>query len=269
MTMLAVLPNLPAKSTSHEKVQDGAVIVGDGEIAAIDIDYIQSELTKYNTKLTSLNSALSYDAAMIAELALVSAGLDAALAWVKAMADMAIGIFSAIGGEFRDLSIAFDSMNDATQATINAIRAGTIPDLMQDVAKDSQKIFQGFKNNDDFLDQTAKLLILLIDGIEDIENAGKDFLDRYNEFDPEIGADDIARIGIKWETTVDLIADHLEAVTQAGASGGKAVIYAENYIERMKFYIPQISALLQSRLDFQFDLMDTLAAYVRAKTNRT
>ncbi|KAL5259859.1 hypothetical protein ACHWQZ_G010095 [Mnemiopsis leidyi] len=238
----------------------------DGELAAIDIAYIQSELEKYDRKLVSLNWALSYDAEMIAEMAVISAGLDAALAWVKAIADMAIGIFSAIGGEFGDLSNAFDSMNDATQATINAIRAGTIPNLIKGVAQDSQKIFQGFKDNDNFLDQTAKLLKLESEnGIEDIESVRQAFLDRYNEFDPQVGVDDIAKIGIQWETIVDLIADTLEGITQAGASGGKAVIYAENYIERMKFYIPQISALLQSRFDFQFDLMDTLAAYLRAK----
>ena len=238
----------------------------DSEIAAIDIAYIQSELEKYDRKLVILNQKLSYDSAMIAEMAVISAGLDAALAWIKAIADMAIGIFSAIGGEFGDLSNAFDSMNDAAQATINAIRAGTIPNLIKEVVVDSAKIFQGFKANDDFLDQTAKLLKLESeDGIEDIASARQSFIDRYNEFDPQVGVDDIARIGIKWETIIDLIADTFEGVTQAGASGGKAVIYAENYIERMRFVIPQISALLQSRFDFQFDLMDTLAAYLRSR----
>ena len=240
----------------------------DGEIAAIDITYIQSELRKYEIKLRDMNWALSYDAEMIAEMAVFSAGLDAALAWVKAVADMAIGIFSAVGGEFGDLSNAFDSMNDATQATINAMRVGTIPRLIRDVAEDSQKIFTGFQDNGDFLTQTADLLHHESEEGPELENIAsirEAFLDRYNEFDPKVGVDDIARISVQWETIIDLLADTLEGITQAGASGGKAVAYSNNYIERMRFFIAQISALLQARFEFQFDLMDTLAAYLRSQ----
>ena len=242
----------------------------DGEIAAMDISFINNRLDKFTEKLTNLNESLYFDATYISDATVISTSIDAALSWVRAIAKMAVGISSAIGGKFGDLISGFDAVNEATQSTINAIRAGTIPKLIKDVKGDSEAIFKGFENTRKFLTLTADLLDLeKKEGIEDIEGTRQAFLDRYDEFDPEVGTDDIARMSVKWETIVDLIGISLDGITQAGASGGKAVIYANNYIERMKFYLPQITALLQSRFNFQFDLMNTLAAYLRAKLAET
>ncbi|KAL5267275.1 hypothetical protein ACHWQZ_G004344 [Mnemiopsis leidyi] len=245
----------------------------DGDIAAADIGYIQSELEKYDNKLYSLNWALQYNAEEISELALISASLDAAFAWAKTVADMAIGIFSAIGGSFGEISAAFDSMNDATQKTLNAVRAGNLADLISDVSKDAQTIFNGFDANEDFLTLTAQLVRQeggdQVIAMEELEGIRQEFLERYNAYSPQVGSDDIARMGAKWETIIDLIDEIFAEVTHAGASGAKGVVYAGNYIEQMKFVVPQISALLESRFDFQFDLMDSLAANLRAQLARS
>ena len=245
----------------------------DGDIAEADIAYIQSELEKYDYKLQMLQWALQYNAEEISELAKISAAIDAAFAWAKAVADMAIGIFSAIGGSFGEISAAFDSMNDATQKTLNAVRAGTLAELIGDVSEDAETIFNGFDANEDFLTLTANLVKQQggeeVIAMEELDGIREEFLERYNAYSPQVGSDDIARMGAKWETIIDLIDEIFAEVTHAGASGAKGIVYAGNYIEQMRFVVPQITALLESRFDFQFDLMDSLAANLRAQLARS
>ena len=72
-----------------------------------------------------------------------------------------------------------------------------------------------------------------------------------------------------FEAILDLLVETLEGMVDTFAYGANKFIYKGNYMEKMKSTVAQLISLMQSRFDYQFDLLDSLAAYVRAQLARS
>jgi hypothetical protein len=160
-------------------------------------------------------------------------------------------------------------MDEATASTVNTIRVGTLDKIIEAVNDDIKMVYSAFNRNKDHLDRATKIVQYELKnedaGEINIKEVREEFLASYNDYDPQVNTADIARLDQGWNNFFDVLTNSLDDMTQAAASAIKGVLYESNIIEHMALLMPQITALLESRFEYQFELMDTLAVYLRAK----
>ena len=235
----------------------------DSDIAAADIGYISDSLDKFERQTMQLSTDLNYVAEKLANKTLSAATLDALLAWSKAMTAIIVGYFSGAGDKLN----AWDKVDEAAAATANAVRADTLEKLMSDVNADMEKILEAFKENMASLNSAREIIEYESNpnGLININDTQRRFLKAYKDYTPQVNTADIARLDQGWNNVLDVIRDTLNDMSQSLSSIEKGIIYANNYLEDMAKLIPQITALLESQFEYQFDLMDSLAVNLRAK----
>ena len=239
----------------------------DNDIAGVEIAGITVALDELKEKQLQLTNELQKVSQQLASITRVASVLDAVSAWVKTFVSTGLGI---LGIFFKDVSGIVDSwdrLDEAAASTANAVRVGTLGNLLRAVNKDLLKVYSGFDRNRVLLEDTKKIVKCEESSVNpvDIDEIRRRFLAAYNQYDPQVSPADIARLNQGWTNAIDVIRDSLADMTQSAASIPKGIIYASNNLEEMALLIPQVTALLQSRLEYQTELMDTLAVSVRAK----
>ena len=242
----------------------------DNDISAADIGYISDSLDKFERQTTQLIKDLNTVAEKLADKTLIAAGVDAAFAWLKAATATTIGVLALInpaGSDPSGMLNAWDKMDEAAAATANAIRAGTLEKLMKETNAYMEKVLRGFEENMASLHDARKIIEYESNpnGQTNIDDTRRRFLKAYQDYTPQVNTADIAKLDQGWIEILDTIKSSLDDMSQAVASALKGEIYAKNYLEEMAILIPQITALLESQFEYQFDLMDSLAVNLRAQ----
>ena len=239
----------------------------DSDIAAADIGYISGALDKFQEQTDNLVRDINRVSSTLEGITEIASILDSVLAWQKAGAAATLGVMGAMAGDPSGLMDAWDRVDDAIASTVNAVRVGTIEDLLRDVTADMKQVFSAFARNRELLNDARSIVEYESNpnGQTDIGDTRRRFLEAYNAYDPQVNTADIARLDQGWNNVLDVIRDSLDDMTQSASSALKGEIYAKNYLEEMALLIPQITALLESRYEYQFDLMDSLAVNLRAK----
>ena len=239
----------------------------DSDIAVADIGYISAALKTFKKETFSLFGKIYEVAVTLEGITEMASVIDSVLAWSKAAGSTAAGVFGATTGDPSGLVDARDKIDEAIASTVNAVRVGTIEGLLKDVTEDMFKVLSAFERNRELLEDAEKIVEYESNpnGGSDIDETRKRFLEAYNAYDPQVSTADIARLDQGWNNVLDVIRDSLDDMSQSGSTALKGEIYAKNYLEEMAKLIPQITALLESQYDYQFDLMDSLAVNIRAK----
>ena len=236
----------------------------DADIAEADMGYIEGALAKFKRKEGYLSNELIKISREISLETQGAAILDSISAWMKVVATTIAACFDPSGA--MDI---WDKVDEAAASTANTIRATTLPELMADVKSRLMKVHSAFDKNRGLLLDTMDIVTyeenLEVGDTGDIDVVRRRFLEAYQDYDPQVSPDDISGLEQAWTNVLDVIRDSLGDMTQSAASAVKGHIFASNKIEEMARLIPEITALLESRYDYQFDLMDTLAVSLRAK----
>ena len=244
----------------------------DGDIAKADIGYIVAALEKFSEKRRKLSSKFEELSERLLVTTTTLAAVNAAAAMLKAALTATLAAASAATGDFGGLVDTMDKMNEAADATLNVVKTARVAIFIKSVKKDMSKITKGLKTNAKLL-ENAKNIVLWESGKGSadpalMEKIRYEFLQAYNDYDPQVNSADIARINEGMENILNVIKESLEGVTETGSiviAAGKTAIIASGDIEAMASVIPQIIALMESQFEYQFDYMDSLAAYLRAK----
>ena len=240
----------------------------DNDIAEADIGYITNSLDKFKRKQDELTEELKDISDRLAAETKDASSADSLSAWLKFSVSLALGIVGIIGKDPSGLMDAWDKLDETAAATANAIRAGTLENLMEEVNSDLSTVYSAFNKNRDLLDDAMDIVKYESnpDSSGEISDTRRTrFLAAYNAYDPGVITVDIVRLDERWTNVLEVIKASLDDMSQAAASVFRGKIYAKNYIEDMAVLISEITALLESRFEFQFNLMDALAASLRAK----
>ena len=242
----------------------------DGDIAKADIGYIVAALDKFSDDQRKLSLDFDELALRLITVTQTVARANAAAAWYKAFVTTAFAAVSASTGDMSGFIDAWDKTDEATEAALEVAKSEKLTELISDLTADMDKIADGFKDNRLLLDN-AHDIVLWESGQEtadpeDKENTKWEFLQAYNDYDPQVYTADIEKIGQGMSNVLDVIKEVLDGSTQfAAATAGKGQIVASTTLEDMASLIPQITALMDARFEYQFDYMDSLAAYLRAQ----
>lgn len=242
----------------------------DAEIAKADTIFITGKLTEFKKTAADLQQKLVYDTSKLQVEGTVIKSIDATFMWLKAVGSGISAVIGIMGGDFGGFADTADRIDAAARATLEAVKGGAIREQIDIATASFKKIAEGFQKNQVHLENTKKI----IDKLEAEETSGdefkkiqEDFLKSYNDYTPQVSEAQIAELDAAWNAVVENLETLVDSVETKEAIAAATYIFVGNHLFKLKIAVPQLSQTLSNRYDYQFDLMDSLTATVRAHTS--
>ena len=161
-----------------------------------------------------------------------------------------------------------DATAELSKAIANLIKVGTIKEDFEKLMKMSNEIGEKFGENHHFLTQTAKLVPSVASKLTkgEFENAKTQFLEMYTAYSPTVTAPEITEIGEMWNTVVDEACKIIEGSSGAVSSAIESESQYNGNCWKTKIKIAKMIETYVEIYEFQFEWIETLANYMRAKT---
>ena len=234
----------------------------DGEIAKGDIDDIVGELEGFRNQQNKLTAEFTELSTKLIDQTQAVAAANAVIAWLKVYATTALAVVSAATGDASGFIDAWDKTDEAVEAALNAVRSETLSTLMTELTGEMEMIKNNLDAGKELLDQ-ARQIVQSESGdepadLDTMKQVQWEFLQAYNSFSSGVSNANIQKIDQGMSNVLDVISEVLSESTQAIASvAGKGEIIKSNGLEDMALLIPQITALLESRLEYQDDYINS------------
>ena len=187
--------------------------------------------------------------------------------WLKAIASGITAVMGALSGDLGGFADTADRIDAAAKATLEAVQAGQIREQIDIATESFKKIGEGFQKNRVHLENTKKI----IDKLQAEETSGdefkklqEEFLKSYNDYTPQVSEAQIAERDAAWSAVVDNLEDTVDSANTKEAIAAVTYIFIGNHVFKLKIAVPQLSQTLSNRFDYQFELMDSLTATIRA-----
>ncbi|KAJ7321450.1 hypothetical protein OS493_035024 [Desmophyllum pertusum] len=242
----------------------------DAEIAKADTIYITGKLDEFKNTAAKLQQQLEYDTSKLQMEGTIIKSIDATFMWLKAIGSGISAVIGVMGGDIGGFADAADSIDAAAKATLEAVKGGAIREQIT-IATDKFRIIgEGFKQNRGHLENTKKIVDKLEaedTSSDEFKKIQKDFVKSYNDYTPQVSEAQIAELDAAWSAVVDNLETLVDSMETKEAIAGATYIFVGNHLFKLKIAVPQLAQTLSNRFDYQFDLMDSLTATVRAQTS--
>ena len=213
----------------------------DNSTAKNEMNYLLEKLDDFNKQQLQLNGKLQ-------EISTSALNEEGTLTWLQLTGSAALGLLNAFSGDA-------DALNTTYKAsTAEGDREG----LMERINSDLSKLFSAISRNKDLLGMAMSIVEYEAnpDGSVDINDIEKRFLDTYQDYDPQVNSTDFKRFDKGLKNFMGSL-----RVSVNDTTNDESFVAQAELVE----LVHQIPTVLQSRFEFQLDLMDTLAVFVRAK----
>lgn len=242
----------------------------DAEIAKADTIFITGKLKEFKKTAADLQQKLYYDTSKLQVEGTVIKSIDATFMWLKAFGSGISAVIGIMGGDFGGFAEAADRIDAAARATLEAVKGGAIREQIDIATASFKRVAEGFQKNQDHLENTKKI----IDKLEaeqtsddEFKKIQGDFLKSYNDYTPQVSEAQIAELDAAWNAVVENLETLVDSVETKEAIAAATYIFVENHLFKLKIAVPQLGQTLSNRFDYQFDLMDSLTATMRAHTS--
>ena len=94
------------------------------------------------------------------------------------------------------------------------------------------------------------------------------FIKAYSDYTPKVNRARLAKNDALWDTFKSETCDLLFGAQGAGAAVGQGVVGGMLLCEKLEGTLAEFSALRENVFDFQFDLVDSLAAVIRGNVGK-
>jgi len=242
----------------------------DLEIANADTGFITTKLDEFTKTAKELNDKLEYDGSQLQLEGTLIKSVDAVFMWMKTIGSGIMAVLGAMGGDFSGFADTADRIDAAARATLEAVKGGAIREQIQISTERFKTIADGFQDNREQLDNVKKIIDKLKEkdvSSDEFKEISKDFIQSYNDYTPKVNSAQIAELDAAWGLVVDNLENLMDSVETKEGIAAATKYFVKNQFFKIKLVVPQLSETLSNRFDFQFDLMDSLAATVRAHTS--
>ena len=242
----------------------------DLEIAKADTAFIMGKLNEFKTTAAELQLNLDYDTKALRLEGVIVKSIDATFKWLKAIGSGGFAIVSALTGDFSGFIDAIDRVDDAAKATLEVVKGDAIREQITIATDTFNAIAEGLRKNSVHLENTKNIIDKLeANQINDDEFKilQKRFLQSYNDYTPQVSEAQIAKLDSAWNAVVENLEELIDSVKTVEGIAASTNIFVRNHFFKLKIAVPQLTQTLSNRFDFQFDLMDSLTATVRAYTS--
>lgn len=242
----------------------------DKAIAQADTIFITGKLDEFKETAAKLQKNLEYDTSKLQMEGTIIKSIDATFMWLKAIGSGILAVMGAMGGDFGGFADTADRIDAAARATLEAVKGGAIREQIT-IATDKFRIIgEGFQKNRGHLENTKKIIAKLEveeTSSDEFKKIQEEFLKSYNDYTPQVSEAQIAELDAAWNAVVDNLETLIDSVETKEAIAGATYIFVGNHLFKLKIAVPQLAQTLSNRFDYQFELMDSLTATVRAYTS--
>ena len=242
----------------------------DKAIAQADAVFITSKLDEFQNTAEKLQKKLENDTSKLQKEGTIIKSIDATFKWLKAIGSGISAIMGAMVGDIDGFADTADRIDDASRTTLEALKGGKIREQIT-IANDTfRRIEEGFRKNRVHLENTKKIIAKLEaeeTSSDEFKKIQEDFLKSYNDYTPQVSEAQIAELDAAWNAVVDNLETLIDSVETKEAIAGATYIFVGNHLFKLKIAVPQLGQTLSNRFNYQFELMDSLTAMVRAYTS--
>ena len=230
-------------------------------IANADVEFIAGKLKEFQTRYSGLQHKLKTDLgnAMTASLVSLTAQLvEATIALAIKIAQESNPVKALLGGIDADgiRDQAVDVATAAAQETHQISLYARLGGLADDTAMIGELLTENTKQ----INALTTLVNKIINNqADDIGEDAEIFIIQYASYTPKVDRDRMAQNIGMWEAFKDSTCEMLIGVEATGAATANGYLSCEN----LDGTIAEFNSLREDIFDFQFDLVDSLAAVVR------
>ena len=240
------------------------------QIADADIGYIKSRLEKYQTEVQNILDPMEETLSAVMTTAFIAVGFDIgqnAILTGIAMVEAANPLkWLSSGGALKDAlesgAALIDSIGDLTELF-------KIKENLENLEKLTKSISRKIEKNGNFLQSIDNIIERETVSRETFEHSKRVFMDKYNAYDPleQVSRPELAEMGILWDILIDSTCEILYTTTSPAANIFKSGVRGLQFCPSLKIQATKMVSIYEEIYDYQFDLIDTLAAYVRSSVS--
>ena len=238
------------------------------QIASADIGYVNGRLEVYQNSVKRIMGKLKRDMADLLHNAFISVGLEIAEKAVILAMEIAEAVnplkWLTGGGPARDL---LEATGDLLNAIAEIVKLAQIKSSLNKLIVKSSDIGEKIERNDNFLQNVKNLIDRKTVSREDFEHSKRKFIQQYTAYDPQVTKPELVEMGALWEILIDSACDVIDSTTSAAAAPVKSYVNNKGYCISLKSQTAKMVSTYEEIYDYQFDLIDTMAAYVRSSVS--
>ena len=242
------------------------VQIFNSDIAKADIAFITGRLEKFkNDVKLVVDTFIEKMKALLGQmfLAVVADLVESIAALAVQIAHTANPLAWLFGGvNPQDISAAFAKV---AQAMANLGEGIAITVYWANVGDAATNIANGFKQNNEFLETVKKLIFKEELSRDEFQTTKNDFLAEYTKYDPQVTKADIVKLTATWTALQSAICTLIYGLQTSAGIGAAGIIKDQNLCVDLPILAETMGELYENMYDFQFDLMDALAEYMRAE----
>ena len=237
-----------------------------GDIAKADIGYINGRLDTFNQRYSDVVGIFKSKMETLVLQMIIGAGLEvanSAITLALSIAEAANPIGFIFGGA--DPKDLMDAITDVANAAAQLTRGIAVKEAWNNVLHQSTIINDKFKKNAVFLENVKILTLQQEQSRAEFEESKNVFLEQYNAYDPQVLPDELTQLTSYWSGLIEAACNVFDSFNTAAGNTAKAVVYGQNLCVDLPVLAERMGELYENTYDFQFDLMDALADYMRAR----
>ncbi len=93
------------------------------------------------------------------------------------------------------------------------------------------------------------------------------FLEKYNDYNPKVKSYEITAVGSFWQNLIGAICDVVSGIDTTLGAVGKGIVSGKGHCESLPSLVDELTTIYEEIYDYQFELMDSMAAYIRASVS--
>ena len=235
------------------------------QIASADIGDINRGLDSYTRSVNRIVGKLKIDMIFLFVQAFVGVGLNIAEKVVVLAMEIAEAVnpikWLTDGGSARDI---LDATADLLNAIADLVKLVRVTVTFTQLQSKTAAIAAKLERNDNFLQDVKNVINRKTVTREQFEASKSSFLEKYASYDAQITKPELVEIGTIWVNVVDAICGVVDAIDTAAGAPIKALVYGFGTCDSVKTQIAKMMSTYEEIYDYQFDLINAMAAYVRS-----
>ncbi|KAK3739425.1 hypothetical protein QZH41_004657 [Actinostola sp. cb2023] len=237
----------------------------DEGIASADAAFLKDSLDKYTTTLATVETKLTKDIkeAMTLMEVILAANLAEETAKLAALIltnSNPLKLFFA-GPDIMDV---LDQTGKVANAAAELAHGIALFVALDDLTKDSLQLTRAFGSNAQQISTLQSVVDKIRNGQEnDIGKDSDKFIEEYGAYTPQIDRSILAKNDALWSAFKDATCDVLNGEVGIAGSVPKGIAGGKLICERLEGTLAQFFTLREDIFDFQFQLVDSVAAVVR------
>ena len=247
--------------TYYEKVE-----TFNQKIADADIAFIHGRIDDYQKRLDVVVNDLKDKLGDIIYFTLIAVELDVSEKIVLSALEV-VAVFNpqkilfGLSASTHDVLRAIAELANAIARVIKLKEVKIEVDRLSEKARD---IGERLEKNDEFLKVVKSLIHKETNTRESFQTSMSTFLAKYNDYNPQVTLPEISGITSYWHSLIEAACGVIEDTDGTASSVPKDIVYHKHLCESTPALADEMTAIYEEIYEYQFELMDAMAAYVRS-----